>query len=293
VLIRQTAPGIGASDNPYLEEGDWQFSFSYRGLRSDRHYSGAVEQTQRQDLHNNVVNIQKSIDLGATWAVTERWNLTLSVPVFQGSWSIPLPAQPPLGPRSEQNASGIGDLIVAGRFWAWDTALHRRGNLSLGIGLKVPTGDHAVQDEYPVLNGTNPTDKAVDQSIQPSDGGWGPLRPAGISADRQNDAARIDDLPRQRNENGTPSIITGLGLAVPTYEDKLVNSMPVSTCWLRAFIPSAAPGSGPAASCRWRGCRATACSARAGFRRPLRGLLQAGSVVSIGRDTFSLSMPIA
>src|SRR5207245_2852949 len=210
-----TAPGLGASENPYPQAREWQVSLSYRGLRSDRHYNGSEEQTQRQDLHNNVVNIQRTYDLGLTYAVNRQFSLNLGIPFVQASWSIPLPAQPPLGPRREQDAQGIGDVSVLGRYWIRNVETHGRGNFALGFGVKAPTGDYDATDIYPGLNGQNPTRKAVDQSIQPGDGGWG------IILDFQG-FKRIGKtvllgsctyLATPRDTNGSPTILIGLCLA--------------------------------------------------------------------------------
>ncbi|HKN47385.1 MAG TPA: transporter, partial [Candidatus Polarisedimenticolia bacterium] len=88
-----------------------------------------------------------------TYAVTRQFNLVLSVPIIEASWSIPLPVQPTPGPRSEQDARGLGDISLTGRWWVRKTEDHAGWNLSLGLGVKAPTGKYDAADEYPTLNG--------------------------------------------------------------------------------------------------------------------------------------------
>ena len=91
---------FGASADPYLSQGEWLFGTAARGLRSHEHYNGTVEQVQRQENKNYVINEQYSLDLSGTYAVTRRFGLGLSVPIVRASWSIPLRS-----PRPDPGAS--------------------------------------------------------------------------------------------------------------------------------------------------------------------------------------------
>jgi hypothetical protein len=229
ILIRQNAPVFGADEQIVFTPGEWILAFNYRGSKANDHYNGTQFQYQRETLNNYVDNSQQLYDFAATYTVTERFSLFGSIPVVNATWSIPEPAQPPLGPRREQNASGIGDVSALARFWLMDPAKHPRGNVSAAIGVKAPTGKYGVEDEYPDLSGTNKTLKAVDQSIQPGDGGWGAifdfqaykrLKPVTFYGSGSY-------LANPRDTNGTPSIIVGLGFgANPAFADLLENSVP-------------------------------------------------------------------
>src|SRR5205814_7986520 len=84
---------------------DWSSDVCSSDL--DRHYNGTVEQIQRQEAHTNVVNDQRIIDLSATYQFNKRLGLSMSVPLVDSSWSIPLPLSPTLG-RSEERRVGKG-----------------------------------------------------------------------------------------------------------------------------------------------------------------------------------------
>jgi hypothetical protein len=291
---------FGASADPYLKQGEWLFGTAARGLRSHDHYNGTVEQTQRQDQHTYVVNKQASLDLAGTYALTRRFNMTLAVPIVRASWSIPLPVTS-TGQRNEQNAQGIGDVTVTGRYWMFDPEAHRRGNLSLGLGMKAPTGKDDVTDTYPYINGATPQDKAVDQSIQPGDGGWGAI--VEINGFKRIGSASYYGsgtyLINPRDTNDTPSIIVGLvpgAAANPALAGRIKNSVPDQYV-LRTGMAFAL-GKSPfavALGFRMEGLpRYDLIGESHGFRRPgYETFAEPGFYYSRGNDTWSVNVPIA
>src|SRR5439155_16119644 len=76
------------------------------------------------------------------------------------------------GNRHVSRAAGLGDITVTGNVWLWNPVKHTNGNISLGLGLKPPTGDHrALANAYLADGSVVPS--FVDQSIQLGDGGLG------------------------------------------------------------------------------------------------------------------------
>src|SRR5438093_6857500 len=115
------------------------------------------------------------------------------------------------------------------RWWLLSPVIHPRGNVSVAIGIKAPTGNYGAKDEYPNIDGTNDTRKAVDQSIQPGDGGWGVLfdLQAYKSLEHATFYGSGTYLANPRDTNGTPSIIVGLGFGGnPAFAALLENSVP-------------------------------------------------------------------
>lgn len=291
---------FGASADPYLQKGEWLFGTAARGLRSHDHYNGTVEQVQRQENKTYVVNEQYSFDLSGTYAVTRRFSVAMAVPIVRASWSIPLPITA-AGTRSEQNAQGIGDVTLAGRYWMLDPDAHRRGNLSLGLGLKAPTGKYDVTDTYPDRTGANPQDKAVDQSIQPGDGGWGAI----VDINGFKRMGRFayygsgSYLVNPRDTNGTPSLVVGLapgGVVSAAQAPRAVNSVPDQYV-LRTGV-SFALGQSPFAAAlgfRMEGLpRYDLIGDSHGFRRPgYETFAEPGFYYSRDNDTWSLNVPIA
>lgn len=300
MLIRQTAPVIGANGSPYSPPGEWQMNLSTRDLRSTDHYNGDVEQLQRQTLGTNVVNIQNSVDLTVGYQKSERLGFTVGVPFLAASWSIPTPTSPTPGPRAQQDSRGIGDISVAARYWVLNTRSHLAGNIGIGVGIKAPTGSYNAQDTYPDSNGKNNQLRYVDQSIQPGDGGWGiTTEIQGFrSIKRMMIFASGNYLINPRNTNGTPSVTVARlpPGAVPSASNynKLVNSVPDQ--YLARIGTSVGLGRGLAASFAWRveGMPRYDLIGRSdGFRRPgLEMFTEPGISYSTGRGTFSFTVPI-
>jgi hypothetical protein len=299
VLVRQNAPVFGASANAYQAAHTWQVGLSYRGLRSDTHYVGTQEQFERHQLGTFVINRQNVLDLSVTRALNAHVSISASVPFVMASWSLPMPVRPVPGPRVQQTARGIGDIVLTGRTWLLDPSRHARGNASLGLGIKVPTGSSGVMDVYPDLSGRNPASKVVDQSIQPGDGGWGIVgealgfrRIGGVTA-----FASGTYLANPRNTNGHPSIISGLGVAVtPANANRLVNSVPDQyLARMGVALPAGLRGLGASIAVRMEGQPRYDLIGRSdGFRRPgTEVFLEPGLTFVRGSSTWSASVPIA
>jgi len=172
VLIRQNGPVFGSS-NPYSQAGETQITVSTRNLRSSDHYNGTVEQVQRQTLDTYVVNLQHMIDVTVTHDFSERFSMNVGVPFVSSSWGIPMPLAGGRANRVDQPGRGLGDISVSGRAWVLPTQKFTSGNIAVGVGVKMPTGNSNVQSTFPNISGTDPKLKPVDQSVQPGDGGWG------------------------------------------------------------------------------------------------------------------------
>ena len=159
--------------DPYLNSGDWQAAIGYRWLHSDRHFIGDREQPQRQANGDQVINDSHFIDLTATYALSKRVSLNLTIPfvVSERSSKYEHLGNSPSNPRFSTYASGLADLRLTSTIWLFKPETHHDGNLALGVGMKCPTGDYEATDTF--QKRTGPTVGFVDQSIQPGDGGWG------------------------------------------------------------------------------------------------------------------------
>ncbi|MGH9312513.1 MAG: hypothetical protein ACRD09_06725 [Vicinamibacterales bacterium] len=232
MLIRQNAPVLGASSNLYQQPGEWQISVAARGLESDTHYRLDERQVEREELATYVVNRQYATDVTATYAFNRQLSLSVGVPFTAASWSIPSPTGPALGPRAQQDARGLGDMSVGGRYWIGNAEHCVNGNVSVGLGVKMPTGEDRAQDLFPDRNGQNNQLRFVDQSVQPGDGGWGLMadiqgfRRVGV---RGQVFASGSYLANPRDTNDTPSLTVSRlppGVPPPANSDRLVNSVP-------------------------------------------------------------------
>ncbi|MEO8227364.1 MAG: hypothetical protein ABI637_08015 [Gemmatimonadota bacterium] len=166
--IRFTTPiELGGGGQAYQRHHEWRVTLAYRRLHSTDWYVGTSQDPSlAPGGQSPVFNIHTFI-ADVAYAPTDRLRLRVSAPYSTGSlnriWGD--------GQQHQQNASGIGDLTVAGDVWLLAPRTHENGNVSLGLGIKAPTGSHSKPSQFYTAGG--PVDFPADQTIQPSDGGWG------------------------------------------------------------------------------------------------------------------------
>jgi hypothetical protein len=170
-------PGLGVQGTGYPAAGEWGLSLGWRYQESDRHFVGDEYQEERDELGNQVINHVNLADLTIRYQATKRVELSLGVPIFMATRSQSLRQQGVELERYQTAARGVGDVFFATRRWMFDPDTHPGGNLQLGVGVKIPTGQNNATDTFRVLSGGVVTNqiRTVDQSIQPGDGGFGIL----------------------------------------------------------------------------------------------------------------------
>jgi hypothetical protein len=170
-------PGLGVQGAGYPAAGEWGLSLGWRYQESDRHFVGDEYQGERDELGNQVINHVNLADLTLRYQATKRVELTLGVPIFMATRSQSLRQQGVELERYQTAARGVGDVFFTTRRWMFDPDTHPGGNLQLGVGVKIPTGQNNATDTFRVLSGGTVTNqiRTVDQSIQPGDGGFGIL----------------------------------------------------------------------------------------------------------------------
>jgi hypothetical protein len=62
-------------------------------------------------------------------------------------------------------------MRLIGNVWLLDPETHYQGNVTIGLGVKFPTGNDEATDIF--HQPTGPVRRPVDPAIQPGDGGWG------------------------------------------------------------------------------------------------------------------------
>ena len=154
------------SEGGYLAPHEWDFNIGYRHQFSYIHFVGPTEQSYRVTDGTQVENKINLENLTATYQFTPRFSLTADIPLLTAS-------------RHTNNSpiiytsAGIGDISFVASGWIWNPKGNRRGNIQLGIGLLIPSGQDNVANTVDALNGQGPQTKIVDYSIQPGQGGWG------------------------------------------------------------------------------------------------------------------------
>lgn len=156
----------------------WEASVSYRWFKSHRHFVGVAEQFQRAANHDEVINRSNFVDLTLSYAVSSRYSVDVTVPFVSHDRSqVVKNSAGVILDRFSTQAAGLADMSVVANAWLFEPASARRGNIQVGLGLSLPTGNDNVSDVFETYDSA--TNKivavrhAVDQSIQPGSGGYG------------------------------------------------------------------------------------------------------------------------
>ena len=184
VAVRHMSCAAPAGSADYFKQrnGHWQVSAGYRFYRSYKHFVGDVEQKQRVEQGTQVINVSHAIDLGITYLVNQRLSFSVNLPLQDNDRSSLYEhygnsaTQNPEQKRFHTGSRGIGDLRISGSYWLVNPVKLPKANLSVGLGIKLPTGNYGVTDDFHKLTkeGVDYTiNQPVDQSIQLGDGGVG------------------------------------------------------------------------------------------------------------------------
>lgn len=185
VAVRQMG-GVNAlcGSNSYnLSKGDFQVGLNYRYFHSWRHFVGTEEQHERQHTggghspdgkeRGNAVNIYShAVDFNLSYGLTDRIQLNVSIPWVHNERSQVLRTAAKDTFRYSVYAKGLGDVRLGINYWVIDPSKAQKGNLMIGAGLKLRTGDYNATDDAPQADGTV-KNVTMDQAIQPGDGGVG------------------------------------------------------------------------------------------------------------------------
>ncbi len=166
VAIKGTA---GICSRPTDVKG-WELNLNNRYFRSYKHFVGTIEQKQRIEEGSNVINHSYELDITATRTLNSRWSLAMTLPIMDFSRSSLYEHDGKT--RHSTHSFGIGDARFSAYRWMFDPKTSHKGNLQIGAGIKLPTGNYNYLD-YFYKKADSSVLGPVDQSIQPGDGGTG------------------------------------------------------------------------------------------------------------------------
>ena len=173
VAIRHFSSCVGSNlENNLLNTGDLQIGVNYRYFKSFRHFRGTEEEPDRLANNTEVINHSHAWDFFATYGISDRVYTSITIPTVINTRSSLYEHG-----RNERNVTfsrGLADIRFGFGYWVFDMEKSPNGNLALGLGMKLPTGNYNASDIfYNVGPNGEPQTRPVDQSIQPGDGGFG------------------------------------------------------------------------------------------------------------------------
>lgn len=180
VAVRSFSGSHGeVGSEAFLAKGQWIAVANFRTFHSYRHFSGKNEHAFRVEQGTEVINDSFFLDLSITHGLTDRLFGTFTLPVVyhERSSMYEHGGNPPNGPgdRHRTYAQGLGDIRFSLGYWALHPEKNMSGNFSIGLGVKLPTGDYGAESTF-YNQGPDRAQMValtVDQSIQPGDGGLG------------------------------------------------------------------------------------------------------------------------
>jgi len=291
VASRQSAPVIGAQGYTYNSPGTWLVSVGYRYQRSDRHFRGIHEEANRQAEHSEVINDIHLFDLSITYALNARYSLNLSVPILDMNRSQALrDVNRNIIGRFATQSGGFGDISLMARGWLLDPAKNNRQNVLVGFGIKMPTGDNDVTDEFQTLTG--PVVRTVDQSIQPGDGGWGIVFEASafkMLTEQFTLFSTVNYLSNPKGTNGVPTFRSRETESIMSVADQYLGRIGVAfPIWSKYQLSGSLAARVEGVPVR------DLFGPSLGFRRPGYAFsIEPGIVFSHRLNTFSLAVPVA
>jgi hypothetical protein len=271
-------------------EDKWVLTESYEHFRSYLDFIGSHNNTAaRNAAANQVINVVDQTDTSLSYGFDLHDSVSLDVPYFAATRSQLVTG---LG-RYKTRAAGIGDVRVSADRWLWNPADHPRGNVSVGLGLSVPTGQSNAKDYFHTTTGL--VYKNVDQSIQPGLGGWGYIFEGSAYYNLTPRTSLYANgfymaTPKDTNGTRTSSAITSETAYDSVYDQyELREGVTQQIVRLGHGVLDGSLGG------RWEGVPSDDLIGRSdGFRRPGYVLsIEPGLAYVLPHDSFSLSVPVA
>jgi hypothetical protein len=171
VAIRSAGGMCMANHNGETHDNSkWSLNINDRYFKSYKHFRGLHEEKQRVEQHTEVINHTNTTDFTLNRTLNSRWSLFLDLPVISNTRSSLYEHDGKT--RHMTRSFGIGDVRFGAYAWLLNPEKMANGNIQLGVGIKLPTGDYKYQDFF-YKNDTTQLLGPVDQSIQLGDGGTG------------------------------------------------------------------------------------------------------------------------
>jgi hypothetical protein len=171
VVVRNIS-GFGQYNftNNTFTSSNWQVDVTGRYFKSFRDFKGKEDMKTLEQ--NRSINHVYSTDITVSRILKDGWSINLSLPVTANSRTSTLEHGGLNTPRYSTHSFGIGDMRLTVYKWLLKTSVRQKGNVQLGLGVKLPTGDYKYQD-YFHWNDSTRVLAYVNPSIQLGDGGTG------------------------------------------------------------------------------------------------------------------------
>jgi hypothetical protein len=162
-----TTPSLGGQAIDLLNPGQWQVGLSVRRVATNRWFAGDAENEATAPFGQPVNLRLNSGDLSVTYALSGRTAVSVAVPFSYGTLEF---TNPDLN-RHQLSSGGLGDISATANMWLAAPTRHPNGNVSLGLGVKAPTGSYHLTGASYGPTGVV-TQPMLNPTMQLGDGGW-------------------------------------------------------------------------------------------------------------------------
>src|ERR1019366_4953397 len=133
---------------------------------------------QRDAAGDQVINHSNFVDLSLDYTINSRYSVAITVPFVSHDRSqVVKNASSVILDRFHTQAAGLSDISVIGNYWVFNPSTSPKGNLQVGLGVVLSTGNYQVRDTFESFDKASgkivAVQKYVDDSIQPGLGGYG------------------------------------------------------------------------------------------------------------------------
>lgn len=298
-------PSLGVEDTNYLPAGHWEASSAFR------YYNSRQDVLGDEPLKHAIIYANTHIyelDLGTTYAVSDRFDLTMDIPIQYGTRETAQEHNFMSPALHTMRAVGFGDMQFRGDYWLFDPKHCSERNIALGIGGRFPTGENDLTDYS--YRATGKKMRPVDPAIQPASGGY-----ALIVEGHAYSSLSFKSLPSTSWLKDTYAYADGTyvvtpqeynGVQSPTGDERALtggqktltyDSIPDEFLTRAGLEEMVLPSKGVAVSAglRWEGVPAhDLVGGSNGWRLPGASLsFEPGISYTRGKDRFSVYVPIA
>lgn len=242
-------PGAAGTSGD-IKPGHGTLSLGFRNVYANQYFlnSHIFRSFNRVEQPTRLWN---TLDLTGTYQLTRRVNLQATMPLQwnQASFLIPFTKGPVAESfRQRLSTAGVGDIVLMERTWLFNPENVKRGNVLLGLGLKLPTGNYRGNNNWTGVGPGVWNNKPAPLTIMIGDGGVDVLaeilayRVVKFPVRQTNLFAAGSYLITPRGTTGIPSqnVLQGIAIATsPLTRNSLVNTVAdVYSLRAGAIIPS-------------------------------------------------------
>jgi len=209
-----------------FSKSNWLLDITSRYFRSHRDFKG--NEDQKTVVTDKSINYVATLDMTATRILDNGWSFSFNLPITSNKRSTTIEHGGAGKPRHASTSFGVGDIRFTAYKWLIKPEVNQKGNLQLGLGLKLPTGNYSYQD-YFYRKEDSLVLAPVNPSIQLGDGGTGiitELNAYYIIHPSFSLYSNFYYLINPREQNGVSPLLGRPATAIQIKNGSTVNSVP-------------------------------------------------------------------